>query len=242
MDKKRSFKLINLFITVLSLISYSLCSDSSSTYLDGNYSGYSQATYINEPYWGHARINVTGGSFTSIEFMIRDSSFHENVDSMYGIVNFPGQPDYLDQCVNDGHGIVEYPKRLLKSQNLSNVDAITGATWSYKIFIASVKAALISGAIPNSIYKKFNTGTTITESVNTHYFGKTIEYVLPERSFVKLTIYNNQGRLIRILQQGIQETGLHSIVLNNCPAPGVYYYTLQTDDKMVCRKILQFRK
>jgi len=128
--------------------------DTSGNYADGLYQGLSQASYTGEPYWGQMQIIIQNNSFASIHFTIKDSNTHEIVDSLYGVLHFSGNPDYMQQCVNDGHGIEIYPQRLIESQNLDNVDAITGATWSYNIFKATANAALKDAKIPTGIIQR----------------------------------------------------------------------------------------
>jgi major membrane immunogen (membrane-anchored lipoprotein) len=114
-------------------------------YQDGIYEGKSQDGYAGmEPFWGIVRIKVEKGVFTSVNFMIRDTSIHECVDSVYGINHYASYPAYQVQCVKDGNGIKTYPKKLLQTQDISKVDATSGATWSYNIFKASVKDALLT--------------------------------------------------------------------------------------------------
>jgi len=108
---------------------------------DGNYSGSSRAIYTEEPYYGHSRIVIKEGRITKVDFFIRDSAKHELFDEKYEKY-FAGNDLYIQQCRNDWKGIQSYPDSLLKHQDISKVDVISGATWSYNIFQASVKEAL----------------------------------------------------------------------------------------------------
>ena len=110
-------------------------------YKDGQFSGKSRAVYIDEPYYGHARITIEGGMITRVEFTVRDSAKHEFLNGEYEKY-FAGNYFYVQQCRNDLKGIRSYPDSLLKYQDVSRVDAISGATWSYDIFKASVQEAL----------------------------------------------------------------------------------------------------
>jgi major membrane immunogen (membrane-anchored lipoprotein) len=49
---------------------------------------------------------------------------------------------YVDQCRKDYKGVQTYPGKLLQAQHVEKVDAVSGATWSYNIFKASVNEAL----------------------------------------------------------------------------------------------------
>jgi len=118
-------------------------SDSSATLNDGTYYGSSRAKYIYEPYWGKVKFIVKSGLITEINFAIRDSNLHETFDGMYE-KHFEGNPEYIQQSRNDWKGVQTYPKRLSEKQDISKIDAISGATWSYNIFKASVNEALKS--------------------------------------------------------------------------------------------------
>jgi major membrane immunogen (membrane-anchored lipoprotein) len=79
--------------------------------------------------------------FTEINFIVRDSNLHETFDGNYE-KHFEGNPEYIQQSRNDWKGVQTYPAVLLEKQDTGKVDAISGATWSNKIFRASVKEAL----------------------------------------------------------------------------------------------------
>jgi major membrane immunogen (membrane-anchored lipoprotein) len=115
--------------------------DTTVRYKDGIYEGKSRASYKYEPFWGSVRFSVKNGEFTDISFMIRDSSLHETFDERYE-KHFEGNEEYIRQSRNDWKGVQTYPAKLLQKQNINKIDAITGATWSYNIFKASVNEAL----------------------------------------------------------------------------------------------------
>ncbi len=115
--------------------------DTATIYRDGIWEGKSQASYTDEPYWGIARLTIKDGKLADIFFMIRDSSLHETFNAKYE-KHFEGNPEYIQQTRNDWKGVQTYPEKFLKEKNIKKVDAITGATWSYDIFRASVEAAL----------------------------------------------------------------------------------------------------
>lgn len=117
--------------------------DTSRIYKDGFYLGTSRASYTDEPYWGIVQIRIENGSFTGINFMIRDSNLHETFNENYE-KHFQGNPVYIQQCREDWKGVQIYPKKLAEAQDPEKVDAISGATWSHNIFEASLKEALKS--------------------------------------------------------------------------------------------------
>lgn len=112
-------------------------------YKDGHYKGCSRGGFTNEPYYGFTEIEIKDGRIVQVNYYIRDSSKHEVFNAAYERY-FKGNELYVQQCRNDWQGIQSYPDSLVKYQDIKKVDAISGATWSYKIFKASVKDALRS--------------------------------------------------------------------------------------------------
>jgi major membrane immunogen (membrane-anchored lipoprotein) len=115
--------------------------DTTMKYKDGTYEGKSRADYISEPYWGDVRLTLKKGLIIEIDFIIRDSSLHETFDGEYE-KHFKGNPEYIQQNRNDWKGVQTYPKKLSEKQDINKLDAISGATWSYNIFRASITEAL----------------------------------------------------------------------------------------------------
>jgi major membrane immunogen (membrane-anchored lipoprotein) len=115
--------------------------DTAVTYKDGTYEGKSRAKYVYEPFWGRVRFTLKSGIFTDINFVIRDSNLHETFDGKYE-KHFEGNPEYIQQSRNDWKGVQTYPDKLSGQQDINKIDAISGATWSYNIFRASVNEAL----------------------------------------------------------------------------------------------------
>ncbi|MCK9628393.1 MAG: hypothetical protein M0R37_07360 [Bacteroidales bacterium] len=110
-------------------------------YKNGVYTGISRSVYTQEPYYGITRITVERGFIVSVSFVVRDSLKHEDFSEKYER-HFAGYPEYIKQCRNDWKGICSYPKSLLQHQDISKVDATSGATWSYNLFKDSFSDAL----------------------------------------------------------------------------------------------------
>jgi len=115
--------------------------DTTTKYKDGVYEGMSRASYTDEPYWGIVHLTLSNGKFTDVRFMVRDSNLHETFDALYE-KHFVDNPEYVKQSRNDWKGVQIYPKELAKKQDINKVDVVSGATWSYDIFKASVQDAL----------------------------------------------------------------------------------------------------
>lgn len=111
------------------------------TYPDGTYTGESRSAYTEEPYWGKVQLTIEKGLVTCVNFVIRDSSLHETFNQDYE-KHFEGNPVYIRQSRNDWNGVKTYPAKFLEAQNISKVDAVSGATWSYNIFRAAINEAL----------------------------------------------------------------------------------------------------
>jgi major membrane immunogen (membrane-anchored lipoprotein) len=149
MKKSATFLVVILFTVFLPSFvisqnlkaTYKNAQDTSVIYQDGKYEGISRATYKYEPFWGIVHFTIKNGEFTDINFVIRDSSLHETFDGKYE-KHFEGNPEYVQQSRNDWKGVQSYPKKLSEKQDINKIDAISGATWSYNIFRASVKEAL----------------------------------------------------------------------------------------------------
>lgn len=107
---------------------------------DGVFTGSSQGGYTAEPYWGIVKLSVKDGVITDINFVIRDSALHETFNDAYA-KHFAGNEVYIQQAKNDWNGVRTYPVKLKEKQDISKVDVISGATWSYNIFRASVEQA-----------------------------------------------------------------------------------------------------
>jgi uncharacterized protein with FMN-binding domain len=115
--------------------------DTVKKYRDGVYEGKSQGLYTDEPYWGIVRLTIKDGSFSEVKFNIRDSALHEQFDGKYE-KHFEGNPEYIQQSRNDWKGVQIYRGKLSGKKSIENVDAMSGATWSYNIFRATVEDAL----------------------------------------------------------------------------------------------------
>jgi major membrane immunogen (membrane-anchored lipoprotein) len=115
--------------------------DTTNRYKDGIYEGKSRSKYTAEPYWGSVRLTIKNGIYTGVVFAIRDSNLHETFDGKYE-KHFEGNSYYIQQSRNDWKGVQSYPDKLMKQQDINKLDAISGATWSYNIFRASVNEAL----------------------------------------------------------------------------------------------------
>lgn len=150
--RKFNLLLIGLFLVLLCVTSSfnigkgfpasgNMLRDTLVKYIDGIYEARSQAKYTGEPFWGIVQLTIKEGSISMVNFTIRDSSIHETFNKKYK-VHFKGNDLYLQQCKNDSRGVKKYTKKLNKTKDPDRVDVVSGATWSYNIFHATVLKAM----------------------------------------------------------------------------------------------------
>ena len=69
-----------------------------------------------------------------------------------------------------------------------------------------------------------------------------VTYYLPERQYVRLSIYDVSGRLVEVLADAIRDTGEHTIEWNaRGMASGVYFLRLETGEFVQTKKIVLLR-
>jgi len=67
----------------------------------------------------------------------------------------------------------------------------------------------------------------------------TIHYELPERTDIRMTIYDLLGREVAVLEDGVQGPGLKEVQWDATNvASGIYFYRLQTGSKTITRKMV----
>ena len=70
----------------------------------------------------------------------------------------------------------------------------------------------------------------------------TIEFSLPERSYVELNVYNVLGVKLTTLIQGVKDAGTYSVKFNASKYPsGLYIYELQTDKFKQTKKMIYLK-
>jgi hypothetical protein len=68
--------------------------------------------------------------------------------------------------------------------------------------------------------------------------GTTIDFALPQKTNVRLEIFNLLGQKIALLANGVYPAGVHSVRWNASGSPsGVYFYRLTTGSKSLTRKM-----
>lgn len=79
---------------------------------------------------------------------------------------------------------------------------------------------------------------------NPFNLSTTIEYTLPERTELSISIYNIVGQKIAELYKGVQPAGVHSTIWNgtnltgNVVSTGIYFYQIQSEDFSDIKKMV----
>jgi major membrane immunogen (membrane-anchored lipoprotein) len=131
----------SVFILFAAILLVQCVTSSRSLLKDGVYEGRSCSVYTSESYVGITRVTIKKGKVQKVDFQIIDTLKNELFDANYDS-HFPDNEVYRDQCHKDWRGVQHYPSRLIEKQNLQDVDAVTGATWSYNLFVGSAGKAL----------------------------------------------------------------------------------------------------
>jgi hypothetical protein len=94
---------------------------------------------------------------------------------------------------------------------------------------ASHAAAPLSFALEQNYPNPFNPSTTI-------------RYTLPQRTSVRLALFNTLGQEVTIVVDGIQDPGIHEVRFNGSTmASGVYFYRLSAGDFTGTKRLLLLR-
>ncbi len=126
---------------IVALLFSNSCWSQTGTYKDGVYKGKSRSIYTDEPFWGKVTLTIRNGKIAKVDFIVIDSTKNEVFNEKYE-KHYEGNKNYIQQCRNDWNGIQVYPTILVEKQKLDEVDAISGATWSFNLLNAAIEDAL----------------------------------------------------------------------------------------------------
>jgi hypothetical protein len=110
---------------------------------------------------------------------------------------------------------------------------ISGGGWRYPLSdIVQTTTAPLLQEIPSEFILLQNFPNPFT----------TIRYGLPVRSHVTLSVFNNLGQQVAILQNGEQEAGYHEVKFDgNNLSSGVYFYRIEAGSYVETKKLLLVR-
>ncbi len=93
-----------------------------------------------EGYLVEGTMVISDGLIQSMEWQIVDDHRHRVFDETYEEVF--GNDTYKQQCRDDLSGMKTYAPALIDKQEVGDVDAVSGATWSYGKFQEAAEALL----------------------------------------------------------------------------------------------------
>ena len=87
----------------------------------------------------------------------------------------------------------------------------------------------------------FNRGVKLFQNFpNPSHDLTLISYYLPFGTEMELSLFNNLGQQVLIIDRGLKKEGLHEISLKNVSlAPGLYNYQLRVQDIIISKKMLR---
>jgi major membrane immunogen (membrane-anchored lipoprotein) len=121
--------------------------DKTGIYKNGVYEGKTKKD--SEGYNASASIEVKQGLIAAVEWSIYDNNLKRYFDATYEQL-YAGNPIYIQQCRDNMKGMVTFGPRLIQTQCIDSVEAITGATWCHRKFKEVVKIALKDAAADTS--------------------------------------------------------------------------------------------
>lgn len=93
-----------------------------------------------------------------------------------------------------------------------------------------------------------STGFTLDQNYPNPFDNETyINFNLSKSENINLTVYDNIGRQIRILLDGVESEGTHSVLWDgsnlagSSVSSGIYFFRLETDSKVVTKKMLKLK-
>lgn len=101
-------------------------------YKDGKYDV--KCANDSENYYVKGSVTIQDSKISAVEWAIYDANRNDKLfDKNYEAV-FAGNDTYIQQCRDNLAGMVQYAPKLIETQNIAEVDSISGATWTYNKF------------------------------------------------------------------------------------------------------------
>jgi hypothetical protein len=127
--------------------------------------------------------------------------------------------------VNLNISTINQPDKVIcKLRHFSEVAGSSQSELSVDEFVSSITPSVFD--LKQNYPNPFNPSTTI-------------EYAVPQKSYVKLSVFNLLGKEVATLVDGIKEKGVYRYYFDasNLPA-GVYFYKLEAEQSVITRKMI----
>lgn len=153
---------------VAEVIMAAVIGDTVGIYKDGTYTVETEKPDA-ESYITKATVTIKDGKITAVDWTIYDvprdnKPFDADYKEVFNNDSDPNNKKYYQQSIDDWNGSRGYAPQLIETQDVSKVDAVSGATWPYKKFVNIINMALEQA----SMYKD---GTYEVETAQKDYEG-----------------------------------------------------------------------
>ncbi len=184
---------------------------------------------------GNSKFQLGSGFFDFNNNGTIDLYFFDETDSTSKIID-PTNSEILMsikgklEAVGDltGDGLID----LLTSYNTVNYNIGSGDFYLYLFSTNAIPTKLKSKSLPLAYKLKQNYPNPFNPSTK-------IDFNLPQKSYVKINVYNSNGELIRVLLNEEKAAGTHSVDFNAYGiSSGVYFYQILADGYMNAKKMI----
>jgi hypothetical protein len=157
----------------------------------------------------------------AVDSVILDQNAGSGQWSLIGQYNFPSTSQVEVVVINPG--LSTAPGAVVLRADAIKLALVSGPTSTQELQTGKVPTSFgLAQNYPNP----FNPRTTIA-------------YDLPQPAFVRLVVYDNLGRELRILSEGPQMAGRYTVMFDGTGlGSGIYFYRLQTGETVLTRKMI----
>lgn len=148
---------------------------------------------------------------------------------------------YQQTCVTSSGGFTyELSKNFGEIHRNKSILNVTWVYQEYELIYAKINN--IEFGVKTDVRKSYITPTqySLTQNYPNPFNPSTsINYYLPERTFINLSVYDHLGRKVSVLEKGYKNRGNHSIdFIGSNLSSGVYYYILDFGASRISKKML----
>jgi hypothetical protein len=203
-----------------------------------------QAVFVNETASGWQQVNlttpvpVTAGSTYVVSYHSSPGNY-SSTEGFFETSLVNGPLTAPSSASSGGNGLYLYggaPAMPVSTYNASNywVDVVFNTSISSGARISTPESMLQDSQEATGRIRPGARGTLAfglgQNAPNPSNGFTTIRYSMPVRTRVTLSLYDMQGRLVRVLTQGVKEAGEHSLQLDTRNlGKGMYFYTMSAD-------------
>ncbi len=206
----------------------------------------SSGTYLLGPdsvsFFFHADFEVrVNGQYVTGNYNF-DNSKHA-IFKMYKTAAFH---NFFDKTNIDPQALLSYVYKTAtggySTDGITTIDNASSVTAEMSHFseVGGIPSSVLTGLSSNDRLNNIPSSFELKQNYPNPFNPSTlIQYGLPERSFVEISVYNILGNKIASLVNSTQDAGMHSIRFDGSRLPsGIYIYSLKTGNGIIARKML----